>query len=145
MMSITISLTPDQEQKLEELARRSGKDPSEYVHDVVTAYLNGRGRGVKTFEEILAPIWEGWRQSGLLDAEIDDLFQTASFGGFGENGISGKGGCESARRAGSRSRLHGVLAGGIAAGRSSGTAFHRVPRGRHSDPLRERRHPRRSS
>jgi len=76
MMSITISLTPDQEQKLEELARQSGKDPSVYVHDVVTAYLNGAGpKGVKTFEEILAPIWEGWRQSGLSDAEIDDLFQ----------------------------------------------------------------------
>ncbi len=76
MMSITISLTPEQEQKLEELARQSGKDPSDYVHDVVTAYLNGAGpNGVKTFEEILAPIWEGWRQSGLLDAEIDDLFQ----------------------------------------------------------------------
>ncbi len=75
MMSITISLTPDQEQKLEELARKSGKDPSDYVHDVVTAYLNGAGpNGVKTFEEILAPIWEGWRQSGMAEDEIDDLF-----------------------------------------------------------------------
>ena len=53
MMSITITLTPDQEQKLAELARQSGKDPSVYVHDVVTAYLNGAGpKGVKTFEEI---------------------------------------------------------------------------------------------
>ena len=58
MISITISLTPDHEQKLEELARQSGKDPSDYVHDVVTAYLNGAGlKGVKRFEEILAPIW----------------------------------------------------------------------------------------
>src|SRR5208282_3311397 len=76
MMSITISLTPNQEQKLEELARQSGKDPSVYVHDVVTAYLNGAGpKGVKMFEQILAPIWEGWRQSGMTEAEIDDLLQ----------------------------------------------------------------------
>ena len=55
---------------------RSGKDPSAYIHDVVTAYLNGvRPKGEKTFEEILAPIWEGWRQSGMTQEEIDDLFQ----------------------------------------------------------------------
>ncbi|HMF35830.1 MAG TPA: hypothetical protein VKF17_04295 [Isosphaeraceae bacterium] len=60
MMSITITLTPDQEQKLEELARQSGKDPSVYVHDVVTAYLNGVApKGLKTLEEFLAPIWDG--------------------------------------------------------------------------------------
>ena len=51
MMSITITLTPDQEQKLAELARQSGKDPSVYVHDVVTAYLNGAGlRGTRPLE-----------------------------------------------------------------------------------------------
>jgi hypothetical protein len=76
MMSITISLTSNHEQKLEELTHQSGKDPSLYVHDVVTAYLNGTGpKGVKTFEEILAPVWKGWRQSGMTDSEIDDLFQ----------------------------------------------------------------------
>ena len=76
MMSITITLAPDQEQKLEELARQSGKDPSVYVHDVVTAHLNGAApKGLKTFKEILAPIWEGWRQSGMTEAEIDDLLQ----------------------------------------------------------------------
>ena len=37
-MTISISLTPDQESQLEELARQNGKDPSVYVNDVVTAY-----------------------------------------------------------------------------------------------------------
>ena len=35
-MTISITLTPDQERQVEELARQSSKDPSAYVHDVVT-------------------------------------------------------------------------------------------------------------
>jgi hypothetical protein len=74
-MTICISLTPEQERTLEELARQSGKDPSAYAIGVLTAYLNGvRSNPEKTFEEILAPIWEGWRQSGMTEDEIDDLF-----------------------------------------------------------------------
>ena len=74
-MTISITLTPDQERTLEELARQDGKDPSVYVNDMVTAYLNrARSKGEKTFEEILAPIWEGWRQSGMTEDEVDDLF-----------------------------------------------------------------------
>jgi hypothetical protein len=75
-MTISITLTPERERQLEELARMSGKDPSAYVTDVVTNHLDGvKARGQTTFEEILAPIWEGWRQSGMTHAEIDDLFQ----------------------------------------------------------------------
>jgi hypothetical protein len=74
-MTIHISLTPDQERQLSELARRNGKEPSVYVNDIVTAYLKGvRSKGEKDFEGILAPIWEGWRQSGMTDAEIDNRF-----------------------------------------------------------------------
>jgi hypothetical protein len=74
-MTISITLTPDQERQLEELARHSGKDLSAYVNDVVIAYLDGvQPKGEKTFPEILAPIWEGWRKSRMSDAEIDDLF-----------------------------------------------------------------------
>jgi hypothetical protein len=74
-MTIRINLTPEHERQLEELARQNGKDPSAYVTGVLTAYLNGvRSTGEKTFEEILAPIWEGWRQSGMTEDEIDDLF-----------------------------------------------------------------------
>src|SRR6266446_811304 len=75
IMTISITLTPEYERQLEELARQNGKDPAAYVNDMVTAYLNGVGsKGEKTFEEILAPIWEGWRRSGMTEDEIDDLF-----------------------------------------------------------------------
>ncbi len=74
-MTINITLTPEHARQLEELARQNGKAPEAYVNDVVIAYLNGvRSQGAKTFDEILAPIWEGWRQSGMTEQEIDDLF-----------------------------------------------------------------------
>jgi hypothetical protein len=75
-MSILITLTPEEERKLAELARTRGKDPAAHAHDVVTAYLNGANeKGTKSFEEILAPIWEGWRQSGMAEGDIDDLME----------------------------------------------------------------------
>ena len=74
-MTINLNLTPDQERKLEELARQSGKDPSAYINEVVTVYLNGAGtKGAESFGEILAPIWDGWRQSGMTEDQIDELF-----------------------------------------------------------------------
>ncbi len=75
-MTIRITLTSEQERTLQDLARQSGKDRAVYVHEVVAAYLTGaRTKGEKTFGEILAPIWEGWRQSGMTEAEIDELFE----------------------------------------------------------------------
>jgi hypothetical protein len=75
-MTISITLTADQERKLEAIARRNGKDSSAYVNDMVTAHLNGlESKGGKTFEEILTPVWEGWRASGMTEEEIDDLFR----------------------------------------------------------------------
>jgi hypothetical protein len=76
IMTISITLTPEQERRLEELAQQSGKDPANYVSDMVTAHLEGvRAKGQKTFEEILSPVWEGWRKSGMAEDEIDDLFK----------------------------------------------------------------------
>ncbi len=75
-MSLSITLTPDQERKLAELARARGKDPAAHAHDVVTAYLNcANPSGTKSLEEILAPIWDGWRGSGMTDSEVDELFE----------------------------------------------------------------------
>ena len=76
IMTITITLTPEEERKLADLARARGKDPAAHAHDVVTAYLNGANqRDTKSYEEILAPIWEGWQKSGMTDGEVDDLFE----------------------------------------------------------------------
>ena len=46
------------------------------MHDVVTAYLDSAyQQGEKSFAEILAPIWEGWRQSGIAESEAEDLIE----------------------------------------------------------------------
>ena len=50
-MSIQITLTPEEERKLAELARARGKDRPPTAHEVVAAYLNGADqRGTKSFE-----------------------------------------------------------------------------------------------
>lgn len=75
-MSIQITLTPDEERKFAELAHARGKNPADHASEVVSAYLNGADQsGTKSFEEILAPVWEGWRRSGLSDEEIDELLE----------------------------------------------------------------------
>jgi hypothetical protein len=75
-MTIHITLTPDEERKLTELASARGKDPAAHAHDVVSANSNGENQtGTKSLAEILAPIWEGWRDSGMTDGEVDELFK----------------------------------------------------------------------
>jgi len=78
-MTISIELAPDEEQKLEEKARAHGQIVSEYVRELIRKELNG-GPGTQqakstTFDEILAPIREGWEQSGMTEDEIMDLFE----------------------------------------------------------------------
>jgi hypothetical protein len=77
-MTINIELKPDEERELRERARTSGRDISEYVQQVLTEHIrSGRGpeTASKTFDEILAPIREGWRQSGMTEDEITALFE----------------------------------------------------------------------
>ncbi len=75
-MSILITLTPQEEQKLAEVARAQGKDSASHARDVVTAYLKGTDRTeTRSIEEIFGPIWEGWRQSGMTECEVDDLLE----------------------------------------------------------------------
>jgi hypothetical protein len=76
-MTIEIALTPEEERKLTELARTCGTDPATHAHDVVAAYLSGASQSHgKSFADILAPIREGWHQSGMTDAEVDELFES---------------------------------------------------------------------
>lgn len=73
-MSIHITLTASEERKLAEFARATGKDSAGYAHDVVSAYLKAAGTvEFRSIEEIVSPIWDQWRGSGLTDPEIDEL------------------------------------------------------------------------
>lgn len=75
-MSINITLTPAEERKLADLARANGRDLEGYAHDVVAAYLRAAdATGTRTIEQIVAPLWDAWRRSGMTDAEVDDLLE----------------------------------------------------------------------
>ncbi len=75
-MGILITLTPEEERKLTELARALGTDLATHAHDVVTPYLKGADQqGAKSFTEILTPIRHQWQKSNMTDGEVDDLFE----------------------------------------------------------------------
>jgi hypothetical protein len=78
-MTISIELAPDEERKLEEKARARGQVVSDFVRELIRNELSG-GHAVKkafgsTFDEVLAPIREGWEQSGMSQDEIMALFE----------------------------------------------------------------------
>ncbi len=77
-MTITIELRPDEEQMLRERARTSGRELPEYVHHVLEEHIRSVSHpeaAPKTFDQILAPIREGWQQSGMTEEEITALFE----------------------------------------------------------------------
>jgi len=80
-MTISISLRPEEELQLSQRARQSGRDVEEYVHYLIRKDLTGTGAGETTGErsqsidQILAPIREGFAQSGMTEEEVMTHFQ----------------------------------------------------------------------
>ena len=77
-MTINIELRPEEERALLERARKSGRDISQYVHQVLAEHIrSGQSpeTASKTFHEILAPVREGWQQGGMGEDEINALFE----------------------------------------------------------------------
>jgi hypothetical protein len=77
-MTITIELRPEEEQMLRERARKSGQELPEYVHQLLEQHIRSSPHPEappKTFDQILAPIREGWQQSGMTEEEITALFE----------------------------------------------------------------------
>lgn len=77
-MTITIELGPDDEQALRSRALESGRELTEYVRHVLEEHLRAVPRpddALRTFDQFLAPVWEGWRQSGMTEEQIDAMFQ----------------------------------------------------------------------
>lgn len=77
-MTITIELRPDDEQALRERAEASGRELPDYVRHVLEEHIRSGPRpGVapRSFDQVLAPVWEGWRQTGMSEEQIDAMFQ----------------------------------------------------------------------
>jgi hypothetical protein len=73
-MTLTIDFPPETEQKLLARAAATGKDVATLVREAVEEKLR---TALPTFAEVLAPVHEDVRQSGLTDAELNRLLEGA--------------------------------------------------------------------
>jgi hypothetical protein len=69
-MNLTISLSPDQEQQHIERAVQSGKDPVDYVRDLIDRTIQG-----PTLDEVLAPFRRQVEASGMSDDSLGAFFE----------------------------------------------------------------------
>ena len=67
-VTLTINLPKDVGKALENKAKLSRRDPVEFVEDLVTKEVNR-----PSFDEILAPIREGFSKSGMTESELETL------------------------------------------------------------------------
>ena len=58
---------------IKELSQSKGQSSEEYLRTLIEADILSQ----KTFAEILAPIREGFRKSGMTEEQLDDLFEEA--------------------------------------------------------------------
>lgn len=68
--SVTIELSPEVDRTIRRRAAEQGRPVADYLREVIE-------RGVMSFDEILAPVREGFARSGLGDDELDQLFAEA--------------------------------------------------------------------
>jgi hypothetical protein len=73
-MTITITLPPATEQRLRAQAQATGKDVGTFVLEAVEARLS---LAKLSLRDILAPVHEDFRKSGMTEAELDTLLQDA--------------------------------------------------------------------
>jgi hypothetical protein len=73
-MTLTINLPPAMIQKLQAEAAASGKDLDTFVRETMEVRLAIAGR---SFRDIMKPVHEDFRRSGMTDAELDTLIDDA--------------------------------------------------------------------
>ena len=71
-MTLTINLPKDVGAALENKAKLSGRDATEFVEDLVMKEVNS-----PSLDEILAPFRRQVEESGITDEELDELFTKA--------------------------------------------------------------------
>ena len=71
-MTLTIHVPKNIGAILEEKAKSSGKDVSEYVEDLIEKDIDRP----KTLDEILAPVRKNFAESGMTEEELDELIES---------------------------------------------------------------------
>jgi hypothetical protein len=75
-MTVTIDLTPDEERRLQERAAQHGQDLPAYLHQLIRENLDAAPpASSRTLAEVLAPVREDFRKSGMTEEELDDLVE----------------------------------------------------------------------
>lgn len=72
-MTITLRLSPDEEKKLLERATESGQDVTSYVRQLIQCDISKP----VSLSEILAPVREDFRRSGMTEDELASLIEEA--------------------------------------------------------------------
>lgn len=80
-MTITITLPPSTEKRLRAEAEATGKDLSTFVAEAVEARLS---LGRLSLRDLLGPVHEDFRRSGMTDTELDTLLGQAIKGARAE-------------------------------------------------------------
>ncbi len=69
-MTLTLTLPPEMEQKLQARATASGQEVAEFVVQTLAEKL----RGQQTADELLAPFRKQVKESGMADEELEAFF-----------------------------------------------------------------------
>ncbi len=72
-MTITLRLSPDEEKRLLERATESGQDVTSYVRQLIQCDISKP----VSLSEILAPVREDFRRSGMTEDELSSLIEEA--------------------------------------------------------------------
>ena len=69
-MTITISLSPEQEKRLAERAAQAGQEVVPYIHQLIDRDLEA-----ESLDAILAPVRRNFEQSGMTDEDLAALVE----------------------------------------------------------------------
>jgi hypothetical protein len=72
-MTITLSLSPEEEKRLAERAAQSGQEVAEYVHRLIERDI----QDLTGLDRVLAPVRQQFDESGMTDEELDALVEEA--------------------------------------------------------------------
>lgn len=72
MRTLTIEVPENIGAVLDEKAENNGKDVAEYVKDLIEKDVDCK----KSLDEILAPIRQNFTESGMTEADLDDLIES---------------------------------------------------------------------
>jgi hypothetical protein len=69
-MTITISLSPEQEKRIAERAAQAGQEVAAYIHQLIDHDIQA-----ESLDAILAPVRRNFEQSGMTDEDLAALVE----------------------------------------------------------------------